>query len=214
MSTHMTDDRSDDTSVGLPPTTYGGRTQGMASESDSVAFDEQRQIDRFGGINWGAGFFGWLVAVGVSVLLAGIVGAAAKAAGADVGLIKSQAEANVQRTGLLAGAALLLVLMVGYYAGGYVAGRMSRFHGGRQGFAAWLIGVVVTVAAVTVGVLLGADYNFQQALPGQPVPQGTLTQAGVALGVLVLIGTLIAAMAGGKVGRRYHIKVDRAAYDY
>lgn len=30
---------------------------------------------------------------------------------------------------------------------------------------------------------------------------------------LILIGTLIAAIAGGKVGERYHRKVDRAGYE-
>ena len=33
------------------------------------------------------------------------------------------------------------------YGGGYVAGRMARFDGGRQGFRVWLLGLLVTIAA-------------------------------------------------------------------
>ena len=32
-----------------------------------------RQRDKFGGINWGAAFFGWLVAVGIGALLTALL---------------------------------------------------------------------------------------------------------------------------------------------
>ena len=35
-----------------------------------------RQREEYGGINWGSAFFGWLVAVGVAVLLTGLLAAA------------------------------------------------------------------------------------------------------------------------------------------
>ena len=41
-----------------------------------------RQRDEFGGFNWGAAFFGWLVAIGIGVLLTAIL----SAAGAAIGL--------------------------------------------------------------------------------------------------------------------------------
>ena len=31
--------------------------------------------DRYGGVNWGAAFFGWLVAVAMTILLTSVVGA-------------------------------------------------------------------------------------------------------------------------------------------
>ena len=40
-----------------------------------------RQREAYGGINWGAAFFGWLVAVGMAVLLTGLLGAAGAAIG-------------------------------------------------------------------------------------------------------------------------------------
>ena len=42
---------------------------------------------------------------------------------------------DAETIGLVGGALLLAALMIAYFAGGYVAGRMSRFDGARQGFA-------------------------------------------------------------------------------
>ena len=55
---------------------------------------------------------------------------------------------------------LLFVLGISYYAGGYVAGRMSRFDGGRQGLGVWMIGLVMTGVAMAVGLLTGAELNL------------------------------------------------------
>ena len=45
-----------------------------------------RQREEYGGINWGAAFFGWLVAVGLGSLLVAILAAA----GAAVGLTRER----------------------------------------------------------------------------------------------------------------------------
>jgi MFS family permease len=90
---------------------------------------------------------------------------------------------------------------------------MSRFDGGRQGFGTWLIGVIITVLFAAGGAILGSKYNVLSALnlPRIPVHEGTLaTGAAITLAAIVL-GTLIAAMLGGRIGRRYHRKVDRVA---
>ena len=100
--------------------------------ADTMRRVRARQREEYGGINWGAAFFGWLVAVGVAVLLTGLLAAA----GAAIGLTESSSEAQSTppETLSLAGAiALLAVLAIAYYCGGYVAGRMSRFDGARQG---------------------------------------------------------------------------------
>ena len=175
---------------------------------------EVRQRERFGGVNWGAGFFGWLVAIAVTVLLASILGAVAAAVGTTQEVTESQAESEAGTIGLVAAILLLVVLMIAYYTGGYVAGRMSRFDGGKQGLAVWGIGLLVTIVAVVLGVVFGSQYNILDRvdLPTMPVPTDTLSIGGVITAIAVLVGTLIAAMAGGKVGRRYHRRVDDAAY--
>ena len=195
------------------PDTHGRPAAAAGVTSDQMRAARARQRDEFGGINWGAAFFGWLVAVGLASLLLGIVAAA----GAAIGLTQvSEAEAtgNAEEIGIGGGIVLLLVLMVAYYCGGYVAGRMSRFDGGRQGAGVWLLGILVTVALAIVAVVFGSEYNVleQLNLPSLPVGESTLTTAGAIALVAVLLGTILAAMGGGKAGERFHRKIDRAAY--
>jgi hypothetical protein len=170
----------------------------------------RRQREEFGGLNWGSAFFGWLVAVGIATLLTALL----SAAGAAVGLTKAATDAadNAGTVGIVGGVLLLVILLVAYYAGGYVAGRMSRFTGVRQGLGVWIIGLVVTVILAAAGALLGAKYNVlsQLNLPRIPVDEGSLsTGALIALAAIVL-GTLLAAVAGGKAGTYFHRKIDRA----
>jgi hypothetical protein len=179
-------------------------------------YDEDRRRERFGGINWGSAFFGWLVAIAVAVLLTSIVGAVTAAIGSDAQVTQSEAERQAGTIGIVAAAVLLVALMLAYYAGGYVAGRMSRFDGGKQGLAVWLIGLVITLVAVGLGVLFGTEYNIldRVSLPTIPIPTDALTVGGAITAAAILIGTLLAAMGGGKVGNHYHTRVDNAGYRY
>ena len=177
---------------------------------DPVRETRAVQRDEFGGLNWGAAFFGWLVAVGVATLLTAIL----SAAGAAIGLTKtssSQATDSASTIGIVGGVLFLIVLLVAYFAGGYVAGRMSRFDGPRQGAGVWVIGLLVTILLGIAGVLLGAEYNVlsQLNLPRIPIDEGSLTTGGVIALVAVVLGTLLAAVAGGKAGTRYHRKIDK-----
>jgi MFS family permease len=177
---------------------------------DQVRETHARQREEFGGLSWGAAFFGWLVAVGVATLLTAIL----SAAGAAIGLTKtssSQAADSASTIGIVGGILFLLVLLVAYFAGGYVAGRMSRFDGPRQGVGVWVIGLLVTILLGVAGVLLGAKYNVlsQLNLPRIPIDEGSLTTGGVIALVAVVLGTLLAAVAGGKAGTRYHRKIDK-----
>jgi len=173
-----------------------------------------RQREQYGGINWGSAFFGWLVAIGVAALLTAIL----SAAGAAIGLTQTspsqaggQAQGNADTVGIVGGIVLLVILGLAYYAGGYVAGRMSRFDGPRQGLATWLIGLIVTVVLAVAGVLLGAKYNVlsQLNLPRIPVDEGSLTTGGLIALLAIVAVTLLAAIAGGKQGTHYHRKIDR-----
>jgi hypothetical protein len=151
------------------------------------------------------------VAVGITALLTALL----SAAGAAIGLTQlsdSDARSSADTISILGGVLLVLVLAIGYYAGGYVAGRMSRFDGGRQGLGVWLIGLAVTLVLAAVGAIAGSEYNLlgQLNLPRIPIDEGSLaTGAGIAL-VIMLVATILAAISGGKVGERYHRKVDRA----
>jgi hypothetical protein len=173
-----------------------------------------RQRDEFGGTNVGAAFFGWLVAVGMAAILTGIL----SAAGAAIGLTEvsgSEASGNAEEISVVGGAILLVILLLAYYSGGYVSGRMSRFDGGRQGVAVWVIGLLVTIALAILAAIGGSEYNVLSRfeLPRIPIDEGDLATGGIIALAAVVIGTLVAALLGGKAGQRYHRKVDRAGVD-
>jgi amino acid transporter len=181
------------------------------SDETVETHEADEAYDKFGGSNTGAAFFGWLVAVAVAVLLTGIIGAVAAAIGDARDITQSDAERDAGTIGIAAAIALVVVLLIGYYAGGYVAGRMSRFDGARQGMLVWVIGLVVTVVAVAVGWVFGDQYDvFDRVdLPSISISDQNLTWGGVFTGVVALVGTLLAAAAGGMVGQHYHSRVDR-----
>jgi len=173
-----------------------------------------RQRDEFGGTNVGAAFFGWLVAVGMAAILAGIL----SAAGAAIGLTEvsgSEASSNAEEISVVGGVILLLILLLAYYSGGYVSGRMSRFDGGRQGVAVWVIGLLVTIALAIIAAIGGSEYNVLSRfeLPRIPIDEGDLATGGIIALAAVVVGTLLASLLGGKAGQRYHRKVDRAGVD-
>jgi len=175
-----------------------------------TASRRERQKDEFGGFSWLSTLAGWLAAAGLTAILTGILsGAGAALALNEVGDNVSGTEAET--IGLAGGIALLLVLAIGYFFGGYVAGRMARFDGARQGVGVWLWGVIVALVIAALAAVGGSKYNVLDALnlPRLPVDSGTLTTGGVAVLVASLAVTLGAAMVGGKTGERFHRKVDR-----
>jgi len=175
-----------------------------------------RQHDRFGGIKWGAAFFGWLSANGLAVILVALLSAAGVAIGLTQGVPSTgEAVQQADTIGIAGGIALLVVLFLAYLAGGYVAGRMARFDGARQGIAVWVIGLLIVIALAVLGLVLGSKYNVLQSLnlPRIPIGEGTATTAGIIALVAVLVVTLVGAILGGKLGERYHRKIDRVGLD-
>lgn len=178
----------------------------------AVVADDAHARDKFGGLNAGAAFFGWIVAIGMAILLAGIVGAVLAAVGSSVEVTQNDAERSAGTIGLSTAIVLVVILALAYLAGGYVAGRMSRFDGARQGVGVWTIGLLVTIVAIALGAIFGNKYNVLERvdLPRIPISTDDLTWGGVVTGVAVLIATLAFAMLGGVLGHRYHHRVDRA----
>ena len=148
-----------------------------------------RQREEFGGINWGAAFFGWLVAVGLGALLVGLLAAAGAAVGLTA-LSDADATGDATEIGLGGAIALLAALAIAYFAGGYVAGRMSRFDGARQGLGTWLLGLVVTIVLAVVGAVLGSEYNVLERLelPAVPVGDSELATGGALALAIVVVG--------------------------
>lgn len=76
----------------------------------------------------------------------------------------------------------------------------------------WLIGLLITIALAVLAAVLGGEYNVLERinLPSIPVDGASLGTGGIIATVAIVLGTLIAALLGGKFGERYHRKVDRA----
>ncbi len=187
----------------------------LAAERHEVA---AREREAFGGVKIGASFFGWLTAFGMATLLTALLAAT----GAALGLGVEDVDAAADQVGLDAGTigwigaiALLLILFLAYYCGGYVAGRMARFNGVVQGLAVWVWALVIAIVVALLGVVIGsrfdvfADLNF---FPRLPLSEGDLTVAGVITAIVVAIASLGGAILGGKAGTHYHRKVDRAGF--
>jgi hypothetical protein len=191
-------------------------TEGAHSTRGAARDAVDAQRSRYGGIKWGAAFFGWLSANGLAVLLVALLSAAGVAIGLTQGVPSTDAAAQEADTiGIVGGIVLLVILFLAYLAGGYVAGRMARFDGARQGIAVWVIGLLVVIALAVLGLVFGSQYNVLQQLnlPRIPIDEGTATTGGIIALVAVLLVTLAGAIVGGKMGDRYHRKVDRAGFD-
>jgi hypothetical protein len=176
----------------------------------------EREKERFGGMRFWSAFFGWLAATGTAVILTALVAAAGAAVGVATNGSPSKAAnvagADANTVGVIGIIALIVVLFVSYFCGGYVAGRMARFDGLKQGFAVWLWAVIVAVIVAIVTAIAGAQYNILgnlNSFPRIPLDEGNLTVAGIITVIAVAIVSLIGALLGGLAGMRYHRKVDR-----
>ena len=204
-------ERSDEQSAVAGSPTDGTRERPVTTDGAAVTHDvRERQRDEYGGINWGSAFLGWLVAVGIGVILTALL----SAAGAAVGLTEvssGEANSNAETIGIVGGVLLILIALISYYTGGYVAGRMSRFDGARQGLGVWAWGLIITLLLAVLGAIAGSEYNIFGGLdlPRIPIDEGSLTWGGAIALAAIVIGSLLAAIAGGKLGERYHRKIDR-----
>lgn len=177
-----------------------------------------REKEQFGGIKVGSAFFGWLTATGMSVLLTALVAAAGTGVGlataTDVGEAVNQVTTN-GTVGLVGIIVLLVILFVSYYSGGYVAGRMARFNGVRQGLMVWIWALIAAVVVALLGLLAGQQFNILANLnsfPRIPINEGQLGTVGIVAAVVVALVALAGAVLGGLAGMHFHRKVDRAGF--
>jgi hypothetical protein len=197
-----------------PAVAAGGDARLSSPRSDPET-ERRRMVAKekseFGGMRFWLGFFGWLTATGLTVLLLAVVAAVGALAGAQNTLLQ-----NGQAAGIGGAIVLGVVLLVSYFAGGYVAGRMARFSGVKQGIAVWLWAIIVAVVLGIVGAIAGSQANIAGQLgsvPNLPLSPSALTTGGIIAALAVLIVTLIGAVLGGIAGMRFHRKVDRVGMD-
>jgi MFS family permease len=207
------------TASDTPAATTASDTPAATTASGTTAAPDRRDVvgrqkDAFGGMKFGSCFFGWLTASGTAVLLAALV----TGIGAALGLSRDVQEAGTspaqtQSVGLVGGIVLLAIIFVAYLAGGYVAGRMARFNGLKQGLGVWLWAVIIAILVAAAGMLAGTRFDILRQLksfPRLPLNEGTLTTGGIIVAVGVVVVSLVGALLGGLAGMRYHRRVDRA----
>ncbi|SMH42101.1 hypothetical protein SAMN06295885_1869 [Rathayibacter oskolensis] len=170
----------------------------------------QRERERFGGLKIGCAFFGWLAATGLAVILTALVTAigAAVVGTQDVG---ADLAADPAAYGWVGAIALLVILLVAYYSGGYVAGRMARFNGAKQGVAVWAWAVVVAILVGIASAITGGSEVLSaiSGFPTIPLDAGDATVAAIVTALAALVVALIGAVLGGLAGMRFHRRVDR-----
>ena len=178
-----------------------------------------REHERFGGIKFGAAFFGWLTALGALVALTAVVAAI----GAATGLASPEtvedavdaADQNMTAATIIGAIAIAVVLFVAYFAGGYVAGRMARLSGAKQGLAVWLWAIAIAILVAVVTAIAGSQWDILanvDIFPRIPVTPDAATWTGILTAIGAAVITLIAAILGGAAGMRYHRRVDRAGF--
>jgi hypothetical protein len=170
--------------------------------------------DRFGGFDFPATLAGLFSAIGLMVILGGIFAAAG-----NFGYMQTEGEGetvvdggieNVTQEvavgGLIAG---FVTLLVAFLVGGWVAGRVARYDGGRNGFfsALWF----VLLAAIFGGLGSWAanewDVFAEVELPGW-FNFDDYTIAAAVSAVVGIALVLLAGWLGGRLGERYHRKAD------
>src|SRR5688500_10370745 len=173
-----------------------------------------REKDAFGGMKFGSCFFGWLTASGAAVLLVALVTGVGAALGLSRNVdVTNPTTAQTESIGFVGGIILVAIIFVSYCAGGYVAGRMARFNGLKQGLGVWLWAVIMAILGAIAGWLADARFDVLAQLnsfPRIPVNEGTLTTAGIIAAIGVVAASLVGALLGGVAGMRYHRRVDKA----
>jgi putative membrane protein (TIGR04086 family) len=151
---------------------------------------------RFGGLD------GWAVLAGLATALGTLLALSTALAAAGVEGGGQVDRETLSVVGIVAGlAALALSLLFG----GYVAGRVARYSGLLNGLLTGIAFVLVTAALTALAAAAGSEQ--QLGLPSW-LDRDTATTAAVVTGLLALALALGAATLGGRLGSRWHRRVD------
>ncbi len=177
--------------------------------SDRVALAQDAGMGRISlfGVLAGA-----LVAYGAFVVLSAIASAIGTAISDDIDL----PNLNWEQLGIVSALIVAAVLLVSYFFGGYVAGRMARRSGAINGLLVFVLSVLVVLAlTLLVNALVDNEDAIAQNLRNAGIPTSsnewgdTATVAGLASLAAMVVG----AVLGGIVGERWHGKLTRRAMD-
>ena len=179
------------------------RGDGIRVHETTVDVGVAEARHRFGGIDIPATLAGVLAALGLTALLGGLLSAAGRY-GYQLG--RDDAVDELTAGGLVAG---LVTLVLAFLVGGWVAGRMARYDGGRNGLVTALWFLLLAAVAAGLGAWLGSEYDvFDELRLPQPFSGDALTAAAIGSGLVALALVLAAAWFGGRLGERWHKRPD------
>ncbi len=199
--------RADVGEQGSGPRRVGEVRREHEAEREARADRREQEL----GTSWSSVVFGWLAALGASLILSGIVGGIV---GAILGLVGVGG-------GTAALIGLLLTLFLAFLIGGYVAGRLASRSGVKHGLFVPLLALVVTILLAIAGAALG--YSFIDQLSGITLPSGMQDTAQSAaqsarerspqnLGTILTVSGILALLVpfiGGAIGGGWGAKTGR-----
>ncbi|HET8874665.1 MAG TPA: YrzE family protein [Gaiellaceae bacterium] len=161
--------------------------------------------DRFGGLDIPAGLVGALTALASVGILTTLVGAVIGTIGSPDNLTRDTQELPIWS--LAAGVG---VLFVAYLIGGWVAGRMARYDGARNGFTTGIWTLLFVAALAGLSAWIGAEYNglFHLTRPDWWSWDALTWEALIAIGAGIL-AVFVGGTIGGMWGEHYHRRADR-----
>ena len=185
-------------------------------ESSSGYYEaaEERELrlqELYGGVDWLASFLGFIFAA----VAGGVLSAIAVIVVGRLGLPLSFSGGALGTSAVTALVVLGVLVFLTFFCGGYVAGRLARFDGGRNGVMVVVWAVVVAAISLSVGPLLpGQIFSYLQSFVQSTLLPALDTLTGMgALGIGILVGAvllmLLGGFVGGRLGARYHSEIDR-----
>jgi hypothetical protein len=179
---------------------------------DEVVRVEARE--RFGGISVGGVLSGTLAAIAATLLLGGLVGAAIGGIAYETGVEDANGD-QLTVGSLIAG---IVVLLVAFAIGGWVAARIARYDGVRNGTAVAVVFLVLGALLAGLGTWAEQEYNVLGAaeLPNwfdRWFTDDQVTIGAVISGIAAVIAMFAGAMLGGLWGERFHRSADRYLVD-
>lgn len=163
--------------------------------------------ERSGPFSWAAGFLGWGAAmfftlVLVSVILA-LLGNAAYLNSTVDGNTVSISERTIDTLTWTGIVGALFAVLVGFFAGGYAAGRIDRWHGAGQGIVVVAWAVVFGLVSALIANYAAVTYGFEAYLQPYAIDWNAITTQALVGMVLTLGVMLLGAILGGMAGERW-----------
>jgi hypothetical protein len=177
-----------------------------STETDGSTYVPQKAR---GGVSIGGVLTGIVVAFGAMFLLSAIIGGILALLGvSDTNVTQGEAV----QAGIAGGIAYVVAMFLAYLWGGYTAGRMARGAGVLNGVLVPIIAIVLALIVGAIAAALGASANLNLPLTTARLPvqgSGSLVDWGIGLGIAALVAMFAGGVVGGRLGSRWHTKLER-----